>query len=30
VYGDKYVSVVNKRVKSYFYSHEIDFSGWSK
>lgn len=30
VYGDKYVSVVNKRVKNYFYSHEIDFSGWSK
>jgi peptide/nickel transport system substrate-binding protein len=30
VYGDKYVSVINKRVKSYFYSHEIDFSGWSK
>jgi peptide/nickel transport system substrate-binding protein len=30
VYGDKYVSVINKRVKTYFYSHEIDFSGWSK
>ena len=30
VYGDKYTSVVNKRVKTYFYSHEIDFSGWSK
>jgi peptide/nickel transport system substrate-binding protein len=30
VYGDKYVAVLNKRVKSYFYSHEIDFSTWSK
>jgi peptide/nickel transport system substrate-binding protein len=30
VYGDKYVSVINKRVKSYFYSHEVDFTTWSK
>ncbi|MHB8643675.1 MAG: ABC transporter substrate-binding protein [Gaiellaceae bacterium] len=30
VYGDKYVSVVNKRVKSYFWSHEINFTTWSK
>ena len=30
VYGDKYTSVVNKRVKSYFYSHELDLSSWSK
>jgi peptide/nickel transport system substrate-binding protein len=30
VYGDKYVSVVNKRVKHYFYSHEVDFTTWSK
>lgn len=30
VYGDKYTSVLNKRVKGYFYSHEIDFSSWSK
>jgi peptide/nickel transport system substrate-binding protein len=30
VYGDKYVSVLNKRVKQYFYSHEVDFTTWSK
>jgi peptide/nickel transport system substrate-binding protein len=30
VYGYKDVAVLNKRVKSYFYSHELDFSGWSK
>jgi peptide/nickel transport system substrate-binding protein len=30
VYGDKFVSVVNKRVKHYFYSHETDFTTWSK
>jgi peptide/nickel transport system substrate-binding protein len=30
VYGDKYVSVLNKRVKHYFYSHEVDFTTWSK
>ena len=30
VYGDKYVAVVNKRVKNYFYSHETDFTTWSK
>ncbi len=30
VYGDKYVSVLNKRVKHYFYSHELDFTSWSK
>jgi peptide/nickel transport system substrate-binding protein len=30
VYGDKYVAVVNKRVKHYFYSHELDFTTWSK
>lgn len=30
VYGDKAAIVLNKRVKSFYYSHEIDFSGWSK
>ena len=30
VYGDKAVSVVNKRVKHYFYSHEVDFTTWSR
>lgn len=30
VYGDKYVSVINKRVSHYFYSHEVDFTTWSK
>jgi peptide/nickel transport system substrate-binding protein len=30
VYGDKYVSVINKRVKHYYWSHETDFSTWSK
>jgi peptide/nickel transport system substrate-binding protein len=30
VYGDKYVAVVNKRVGHYFYSHELDFTTWSK
>ena len=30
IYGDKAVTVLSKDVKSYFYSHEIDFSGWSK
>jgi peptide/nickel transport system substrate-binding protein len=30
VYGDKYVSVLNKRVKQYFYSHETDFTTWSR
>ena len=30
VYGDKAATVLSKRVKTYFYSHEIDFSGWSK
>lgn len=30
VYGDKSATVLSKRVKSYFYSHEIDFSSWSK
>jgi peptide/nickel transport system substrate-binding protein len=29
VYGDKYVSVLNKRVTHYFYSHELDFTSWS-
>jgi len=30
VYGDKAVTVVNKRVKSFFWSHETDFTTWSK
>ena len=30
VYGDKAVTVLNKRVKAYFYSHELDFTSWSK
>jgi peptide/nickel transport system substrate-binding protein len=30
VYGDKYVSVINKRVKHYYWSHETDFTSWSK
>lgn len=30
VYGDKATAVVNKRVKSYMYSHEVDFSTWAK
>lgn len=30
VYGDKATAVLNKRVKSYMYSHEVDFSSWSK
>ncbi|HET6943934.1 MAG TPA: ABC transporter substrate-binding protein [Gaiellaceae bacterium] len=30
VYGDKYVSVLNTRVKHYFYSHEVDFTTWSR
>jgi peptide/nickel transport system substrate-binding protein len=30
VYGDKFVTVINKRVKHYFYSHETDFTTWSK
>jgi peptide/nickel transport system substrate-binding protein len=30
VYSDKFTAVVNKRVKGYFYSHELDVTGWSK
>jgi peptide/nickel transport system substrate-binding protein len=30
VYGDKFVSVLNSRVKKYFYSHETDFTTWAK
>jgi peptide/nickel transport system substrate-binding protein len=30
VYGDKQVTIVNKRVKSFYWSHETDFSTWSK
>jgi peptide/nickel transport system substrate-binding protein len=30
VYGDKAVTVVNKRVKTFFWSHETDFTTWSK
>jgi peptide/nickel transport system substrate-binding protein len=30
VYGDKYVAVIDKRVQHYFYSHEVDFTTWSK
>jgi peptide/nickel transport system substrate-binding protein len=30
VYADKNVTVLSKRVKSYFYSHEPDFRTWSK
>jgi peptide/nickel transport system substrate-binding protein len=30
VYGDAYVSVLNKRLKHYFYSHEVDLATWSK
>jgi len=30
VYADKSVTVLSKRVKSYFYSHEVDFRTWSK
>ncbi len=30
VYADKYTAVLNKSVKRYFYSHEIDFRRWSK
>lgn len=30
IYGDKSATVLSKSVKTYFYSHEIDFSGWSK
>jgi peptide/nickel transport system substrate-binding protein len=29
VYGDKYVSVLNKRVVHYYYSHELDFTSWA-
>jgi peptide/nickel transport system substrate-binding protein len=29
VYGDKYVSVLNKRVTHYYYSHELDFTSWA-
>jgi peptide/nickel transport system substrate-binding protein len=30
VYGDQATAVVSKAVTSYYYSHEIDFSNWSK
>jgi peptide/nickel transport system substrate-binding protein len=30
VYGEKSATVLSKRVKSYFYSFELDFSSWSK
>jgi peptide/nickel transport system substrate-binding protein len=30
VYGDKAVTVVNKRVKTFYWSHETDFTTWSK
>ncbi len=30
VYADKAVSIVNKRVKHYFYSEETNFTTWSK
>jgi peptide/nickel transport system substrate-binding protein len=30
IYGDKATAVVSTGVKSYYYSHEIDFSNWSK
>jgi peptide/nickel transport system substrate-binding protein len=30
VYSDKFTAVVNKRVKGYFYSHELDVTGWYK
>jgi peptide/nickel transport system substrate-binding protein len=30
VYADKSVTVLSKRVKGYFYSHEADFRTWSK
>jgi peptide/nickel transport system substrate-binding protein len=30
IYGDKSTAVLSKNVKSYYYSHEIDFSSWSK
>jgi peptide/nickel transport system substrate-binding protein len=30
VYADEYISVLNKRVKHYFYSHEMDMRTWAK
>lgn len=30
VYADQYISVLNKRVKHYYYSHEMDMRTWSK
>jgi peptide/nickel transport system substrate-binding protein len=30
IYGDKATTVISTGVKSYYYSHEIDFSSWSK
>lgn len=30
IYGDKATTVISTAVKSYYYSHEIDFSSWSK
>lgn len=30
VYGDEYITVLNKRVRSYFYSDEINYRTWSK
>ncbi|MDB5077992.1 MAG: hypothetical protein JWO42_4171 [Chloroflexi bacterium] len=30
VYADQYTTVLNKRVKTFFYSHDFDFRTWSK
>ena len=30
VYADKFTTVLNKRVKTYYYSHELDLRTWSK
>jgi peptide/nickel transport system substrate-binding protein len=30
VYADKFTTVLNKRVKAYFYSHELDLRTWSR
>ena len=30
VYADQAITVLNKRVKRYFYSHELDLRTWSK
>jgi peptide/nickel transport system substrate-binding protein len=30
VYADQYISVLNRRVKHYYYSHEMDMRTWSK